>query len=145
MAHAPGAPDLDLERLVVALDGAADRLAEREATRPRGNRVLHDVDRKRNHRARPGVGLAAHEAQRDRQTVVDIHLVDDGEVEVLLDDRLGDMSGELGMPDHLWHRPRAPSFVGRYVVRRRANGDGRDQIEAEGGGMVVEYQEDEVG
>src|SRR5215472_6199329 len=47
MAHAPSAPDLDLDRLVVALDGAADRPAEREAARPRGKRVLHDIDRKR--------------------------------------------------------------------------------------------------
>src|SRR5215469_2746929 len=122
MAHAPGAPDLDLERLVVALDGAADRLAEREAARPRGNWVLHDVDRKRNHPARPSVGLAAYEAQRDRQTVVDIHLVDDGEVEVLLDDRVSDMGGELGMAEHLRHRPWAPSFVGRRVFHRRADG-----------------------
>src|SRR5450756_2821205 len=112
VAHAAGAPDLDVERLVVGLDGLADRLAEHEAAPPGGRRVLHDVDGKRDHRAWPGLRLAAHQAHRHREAVVDVHLVDDGEIEIVLDHRLGDVAGELGMADHLGHRARAPALVG---------------------------------
>ena len=50
---------------------------------PDGHRVLHDVDGERDHLARPRLGCAAHQRQRHREAVVDVHLVDDGQVEVL--------------------------------------------------------------
>src|SRR5664279_2722009 len=58
VAHAAGAPDLHVERLFIGLDRLADRLAQHEAAAPRGRRILHDVDRERDHRARPGLRLA---------------------------------------------------------------------------------------
>jgi len=77
--------------------------------------------------------------------VVDVHLVDDGEIEIVLDHRLRDMRGKLRMPDHLRHRARSPALVGRLEFGSRADRKGRDQIEAEGGGVIVEHEEDHVG
>ncbi len=144
MAHAAGAPDLHLEVIVVALDRLADGLAQVQATPARRHRVLHHVHRERDHRTGPGLRLAAHQRQWHRQAVVHIHLVDDGEVEVLLDHRLGDVGRQFGMADHPGHGPGSPAFVRRIEGRRRADGEGRDHVEAERGGVVVVDQEDHV-
>ncbi len=106
------------ERLVVGLDRAADRLAELEAASARRHRVLHHVDGERDHRARPGVGLAEHQRQRHREAVVDVHLVDDRQVEVLLDHRLGDVRGQLGMADRRRAPAAGPSPRRRLRTRR---------------------------
>src|SRR5262245_26975821 len=58
--HAAGTPDLHVERLVIGFDRLADRLAQHEAAAARRRRILHNVDRKRNHRARPFLWLAEH-------------------------------------------------------------------------------------
>src|SRR4051794_25902258 len=78
MAHSPSAPDLNVERLVVAFDCPADCLAKHVTSSSRGRGVLHDVDGKRDYRAWPRLWLAAHQAQRHSEAMVDIHLVDDG-------------------------------------------------------------------
>jgi hypothetical protein len=125
----------------IALRIALPRLKQR---RPDGS-VLHDVDRERNHRARPGLRRTAQQVQRHGQAVVDVHLVDDRQVEVVLDHRLRDVRGELRMADHLGHRPRAPALVGRLVACRGADREGRDHVEAERRRVVVVDQEDHVG
>ncbi len=144
MAHAAGAPDLHVERLVIGLDRLADRLAEHVAAPARGNRILHDVDGEWNHRAWPGLRLAAHQAHRHRQAVVDLHPVDDGEIEIILDHGLRDMRRELRMADHLGHRTRAPALVGYRKLGRGADRKGRDDIEAEGVGVIVVDEENHV-
>src|SRR5262245_54660470 len=144
MAHAAGAPDLHVERLVIGLDRLADRLPQHEAAPARRRRILHDIDRERDDRAWPGLRLAEHQAERHGQAVVDVHLVDDGEIEIILDHRLRDMRGELGMTDHLRHRARSPTLVGRVEFGGRADREGRDEIEAEGGGVIVEHKKDHV-
>jgi hypothetical protein len=55
------------------------------------------------------------------------------------------MRGELGMTDHLRHRARTPALVGRLELGGRADRKGRNEIEAEGGGVIVEHQEDHIG
>jgi len=60
VTHPAGAPDLDLEILWIALDGASDRLAQLVASVARGRRVLHHVDRERNYPRRPGDRLTEH-------------------------------------------------------------------------------------
>src|SRR5215475_1887423 len=77
--------------------------------------------------------------------MVEVHLVDDGEIEIVLDHRLRDMSSELGMPDHLRYRARSPALVGRLEFGGRSDREGRDEIQAEGGGVIVEHQKDHVG
>src|SRR6185436_11842081 len=96
VAHAARSPDLDPQRLVVPLDRFANRPAQLEAAAARGDGVMHDVDGERNHATGPGRRLAAHQAERHRQAVVDVHLVDDGQVEVVLDHAVRDVRGELG-------------------------------------------------
>ena len=88
----PPVPQICTFRFVVErLDGAADRLAELIAAIARRRRVLHDVHRERNHAARPRLRLPEHQRQRHGQAVVDVHPVDDGEIEVVLDHRLRDV------------------------------------------------------
>ena len=144
MAHPAGTPDLNIERLVEGVDRLADRLAEHVATPARGRRILHDVDRKRDHRTWPCLRLAAHQAQRHRQAVVDVHLVDDREIEVVLDHRLRNMSGELRMADYFRHGARAPTLVGRREFRCGADCKRRDYVEAECVGMIVVDEKDDV-
>ena len=66
----------------------------------RRHRVLHDVDGEGNDREGPGAisRLSPQHGQRHGEAVVHVHLVDDGEVEVFLDDRLRDVRGQLGWP-----------------------------------------------
>src|SRR3954447_25449367 len=144
MAHATGTPDLNVERLVKCLHGLADGFTEHVATPGRGRRVLHDIDRKRDHRTWPRLRLTAHQAQRHRQAMVDIHLVDDGEIEVVLDHRLRNMSGKFRMADYFRHRARAPTFVGRHEFRRGADRKRRDYVEAECVGMIIVDQKNDV-
>ncbi len=145
VTHPTGAPDLHVEVVVVRLDGAPDRLAEIEAPLPGRDRIVDDVDREGDHRARPGRWLAAHQRQRHGQPVIDRQPVDDREVEVLLDHRVGDVGRQLGVTDHVGHRAWPPSFVGDRVVGRRADGERRDDVEAERGGVVVVHEDDHVG
>ena len=70
------------------------RLAEHEAAVAGRRRIHHDVDRERNDLERPFVVrafLAAQQIERNGQAVIDFHLVADGEVEFVEDDRLGDV------------------------------------------------------
>jgi hypothetical protein len=144
MAHAAGAPDLHVQGLVIALDRLADRLPEHEAAASRGHWVLHHVDREGNDRARPSLRLPEHERQRNGQAVVDIHLVDDGQVEVVLDHALRDMRGELRMADDLRHGPRSPAFVGRLELGRGADRERGNDLERERARVVVVHEEDDV-
>ena len=50
-----------------------------------------------------------------------------------------------GWPIDRGHRARAPAFVGRRELGRRADGEGRDHLQAEGRGVVVVDEEDHVG
>ena len=120
VAHAARAPDLHVQVFVKALDRAADGLPQLEAAAARRHGVLHDVDGERNDLEGPGaIGrlLAAEHGQRHREAVVHVHLVDDGEVEVFLDDRLRDVRGQLGVAPRPRARARAPAFIGRRVAR----------------------------
>ena len=82
--------------------------------------MLHDVDREGDHLARPRVDLAEDAAQRHGEPVVDVDLVDHGQVEILLDHLRGDVRGELRIADDLRHRARAVAFVGGGEFRRRS-------------------------
>ena len=105
-------------------------------------------DGKRDHRARPGVfdrvQRAAHQRQGHCQAVVHVHLVDDGQVKVLLNDRLRDVAGQLGMAFDHRHRARPPAFISGLVLGCGADGEGRNQVGAESRRMVVEHQKNHV-
>src|SRR6516164_5714930 len=117
MAHAAGAPDLDVEILGVASDRLADRLTERETARPRRHWVLHHVDREGYDLARPFLDLAEDARERHREAVIDVDLVDHCEIEVLLDHLRGDVRGKLRMADNLRHRAPAVAFVRGHEFR----------------------------
>ena len=135
-----GAEDHDLDVLGIGLDRLADRLAQHVAAVP-GRRRIHDhVDRQRNDLERPfllRVLLAAQEVERHRQAVIDLHLVDDGQVELVENDRLRDVSGERGVALDHRHRPRPPALVGGRELGGAAEREGRDEIDRECRRMVV--------
>ena len=111
--QAAGAEDHDPVVARVRVDRTPDRLAEPVAPVAGGRRVLDDVDGERDHLARPRLGLPEGDRQRHRETVVDLHLVDEREVELVEDQRLGEVPGQLGVAD----RPRARA-AGRSPRRR---------------------------
>jgi len=61
VAHAARAPDLHLQRAVIAFHRAADGLAQLEAALARGHGVLHHVDVEGDDLAGPVLGLAEHQ------------------------------------------------------------------------------------
>ena len=143
--HAAGAEHHDLEVLRIGVDRLADRLAQHKAAMPGRRRVLHDVDGERNDRARPFLGRPEQQVHRHGEAVVDLHLVDDGEIELVENDRLGDVRGERGVTLHHRHRARAPALVGGREFGRAAEREGRDHLDRERRGVVVVNQDDDVG
>ena len=61
VTHAPGAPNLHVQILVKAVDRIANGTPQLKATSPAGYRVLNHIHGKRDHRARPSLGLATHQ------------------------------------------------------------------------------------
>ena len=100
MAHAAGAPDVNIQVGVITVDGAANGLTQLKTTATRGHGILNHVHRKGNDRARPGNGGrlgarryfrhggAAHQRQRHGEPVVHRHFVHDGQVKIVLNHAL---------------------------------------------------------
>src|SRR5579863_5306264 len=107
--------------------------------------MLHYVDREGNDPARPFLDLAEYATERYGETMIDVDLVDHGEVEIPLDHLGGDMRGKLRIADHLGHRARAIALVGGIEFRPGHDREGRDHRQAEGGGVIVVDGEDHVG
>ena len=126
--HAAGAEDDDAQILRERLDGAPERLAEVAAAVARRRRELHDIHGQRNDPAGPFLRLAEHQGERHGQAMIDVHLVDDREIELVEDDRLRDMTGQHGMPDDGRHRPRTPAFVRRRKLRRTTQRECRNDV-----------------
>src|ERR1700733_15720878 len=97
VAHAAGAPDVHGEVLAVARHGPPDRLAQHVAPVPGRRRVLHNVHGQRDDAHRPLVGLAVDQRQRHGEAVVDVELVHQREVELVQDQRLCQVRGQVGM------------------------------------------------
>ena len=99
--------------LVKALHRLADRLAQVEAALADGTGYCTTLTANGiTGQGQVLAGCAAHQRQRHGQAVVHVHLVDDGQVEILLDHRLRNVRGQFGVADD-GHRARAPAFVGR--------------------------------
>src|SRR5665647_728013 len=105
VAHATRPPDLHVQRFTVPLvEGAADGLAELVAAASGRDGVLHHVHGQRDHPARPRLDVAEQQRQGHGQAVVDDHLVDEREVEVVHDHRLRDVGRQLGEALHVGDR-----------------------------------------
>ena len=144
MRHAAGAEDHDAQILGIGFHRLAQGLAQIVAAPAGGRGILDDVDAQRDDRARPRLGLPEHEGHRHGKPVIDRHLVDDGEVEFVEDDRLGDVPGEIGMALHHRHRARAPALVGGRELFGAAQSEGRNDLERERRGVVVVDEDDHV-
>ena len=79
------------------------------------------------------------------RAVVDVELVEDGHVELVEDQRLGQVPGQFGVSGHRGYRARPESLVGGRVGLGAADGEGRDQVQGELGGVVVVDQDHHIG
>src|ERR1700757_5251973 len=77
--------------------------------------------------------------------MIDIHLVRNGDVELIENQRLGYVPAEIGSASHNRDRTRAPAFIRRLELRSASQREGRNQIEAEGGRVIVVDKDDDVG
>jgi hypothetical protein len=89
--------------------------------------------------------LTEDQAERHRQAVIDVHLVDDGHVEFVEDAALRDVPGEIGVALDHRHRARPPAFIGRPELLGASDREGRDDAHVECRGVVVINQYDDVG
>jgi hypothetical protein len=78
-------------------------------------------------------------------SVVDLHLVHDGEVEFVENDGLRDVRGEPRMALHHRHRPRSPALVSRRELRCATEGERRDHFDRKGGRMIVIDHDGDIG
>ena len=108
-------------------------------------RVLDHVDAERDDPARPLRRLAEHDRQRHGEPVVDRHLVDEGEVELVDDERLGEVPGQFRMALHDGHGAGAVALVGGRELVGQPEGEGGDDLQRERGGVVVVDDDADVG
>ena len=127
------------------LDRPADRLAEHEAAVAGGRRVLHHVHGERDDRDRPRLRLAVDQRQRHGEAVVDLHLVHQGEVELVEDEALGQVGGQVGAAGHDRHRAGPVPLVGRRELIGAAEREGRHEFGGERRRVVVVDEDDDVG
>ena len=106
----------------------------------RRRRIHHHVDRKRDHRTRPVrilVDLAEQQIHRHGHAVIDLHLVADGEIEFVENDRLRNVRGQRRITLHHRNRTRTPAFVGGWKFRSAAERKGRDHLNRKRRRVVV--------
>ena len=77
--------------------------------------------------------------------MVQFHLVAQGQIKVLGDDRVGNVGSQIGRTFNVGHRAWAPTFVAGFKMRGRTQGKSRNQFQAEIVGMVVVHQKHHVG
>ena len=145
VAHAAGAPHLHIQVLRKARHRAGNRLAQRPAAVARGRRIGNDIDRQRNDPARPLLGRAKHHRQGHGKPVVDIQFVDDGHVEFVKDQALGNVPCQIRVAFDIRHRSWAPAFIANAKPLATTDGKGGDQAHVEIGGVVVIDQNDHIG
>src|SRR3546814_2947167 len=102
------------------------RSSQSPAAIPAWHRVGDDIDSQRDDLDRPFGGRPEHHRQWNGQTVIDVHLVDDGHVEIVKDQALRDVPSEVGVPFHIGNRARAPAFVGGLVALATPYREGRN-------------------
>src|SRR5215831_9794457 len=144
VAHAAGAPDVDREVLAVALHRAADRLAQHVAAVAGRRRILHHVHGQRDDPHRPLGRLAVDQGQRHGEAVVHVEPVHQREVELVEDQRLRQVRGQVGVAADDRHRPGAIALVGGLELVGAAERERRDDLRRERGRVVVVDQDHHV-
>jgi hypothetical protein len=76
--------------------------------------------------------------------MVNVHFVDNGQIKVLLNDRLSNVRGQIGMSFDHGHRAGTPPFIGGLKQSGRANGKCWNDVQTESCGMVVVDQKNNV-
>src|SRR5215470_9093881 len=145
VAHAAGTPDVNRNVLGEALHGPADRLAQTVAAVAGRGRVLHDVDGERDDPHRPLPGLAVDQGQRHGEAVVDVELVQQGEVELVEDERLREVRGQVGMTADDRHGAGPVALVRRRELVGAAERERGDDLRCERGHVVVVDEDHHIG
>ncbi len=141
-----GGHDGHLDVLGVALDRAAQRLAQLVA--PRGGRdgELEHADLERHDRGRPPAVLAFEQHRhRGEETVVQRLVLEVGQVELVGDQALGDVRGERGVSRHRGQAAGAAALVRDGVLLADAQRERRVVVEEERRDVIVEDVDDRVG
>ena len=90
-------------------------------------------------------GWSEHQRQRHGESVIDVHLVHQREIELLEHHAVRDVPGELRVPLHDGNAARSPAFVGRRERIGAAEREGGHDIERERRGVIVVDEDDDVG
>ena len=88
--------------------------------------------------------MAVDQRQRHREAVIHIHLVHDGHVELIENQRLRQMRREFRMAFYHRHRPRPPALIGGWKLRRTTQREGGNDLEGKRGGVIVVDEDDHV-
>jgi len=103
--------DHDAQIALEGFDGLSDRLAEHETAMPRRHRIHHHIHAERDDGAGPFLGLPEHEGEGNGQAVIDLHLVHDGDVELVEDEGLHEMRREFRVTLDGGDGARTPTLV----------------------------------
>ena len=139
--------DADLERLGVALDGAAQRLAQPVAAPRRGNGELQHAHLQRHQAHGPAGGrvAGAQHGQGREAAVVQRPVLEERHVELIRHQAAPQVCGEFRVALHAGQVARARAFVGHGPVRAHAQREGRVVVEEERGDVVVVDEQQHVG
>ncbi len=77
--------------------------------------------------------------------MIDVHLIDDGQIELIENNGLGYVRREFRMTRHDRHRPRAPALIGRRILIGTPQSERRDDIHRERRRMIIEHDEGDIG
>ena len=77
--------------------------------------------------------------------MVDIHLVYDGHVELVENETLSNVPGQIGMANHVRHGTRTPPFIGRGKALPTPDGECWNELHVECGSVIVIDQDDDIG
>ena len=99
--------------------------------------MLHGVDRDRNGAHRPRIRLRPQQRQRNREGVIDQHLLAHRHVELVGDELLDQVPGQRGIARVRARDRQAPSLIRMLVLGRSADREGRHLVEEEVEAVIV--------
>jgi hypothetical protein len=123
------AEDDDAQILGKRQDRPSERLAELEQTPRRGDRMLDHVNRERDDRDFP-VGIGQHRQKR-QHAMIERHFLADRRIELIVNQRPGQMPAKFRVARQIGQRPFAPSFICLRMHRANAQRESRISVEEE--------------
>src|SRR5438105_738580 len=143
--QAAGTDDHHLQILGIRFHRTTHCLPELVAAHCGRQRILQHVNLDRNDRSWPVRLVRPKEAQWRIEAVIERLFLEDGEIEFLIDQRLGHVGRELGMPFDRRYGALAGALVGDLEHGTHAQGEGRIEVEEDAIRMIVVEDDQDVG